>query len=215
MEWFDAQAPDDRWREAELALGRDQILRPFVRRAGPCTLQPRRDYFQVLVLSIFNQQLATKTAATLHRRFRKLFPRGRPTPARVLAVLDEVDEAHLAWCGLSRQKRGYVRDLAEHFLDGRIPTRRFKRLPDESIIEALTSVKGVGVWTAQMFLLFALNRPDVWPVLDLGLQEGARQAFGLRQRPKPKELEGLGGRFAPWRSVATWYLWRGKNRGGQ
>lgn len=212
MEWFDAEAPDDRWREAERALEQDEVLGPFVRRVGPCTLRPRRDYFQVLVLSIFNQQLATKTAATLHRRFRRLFPRGRPTPARVLSVLDETDEAQLAWCGLSRQKRSYLRDLAEHFEAGRIPTRRFRSLSDESIITSLTGVKGIGVWTAQMFLLFALNRPDVWPVLDLGLQEGARQAFELRDRPKPKELEGLGARFAPWRSVATWYLWRGKHR---
>jgi len=210
MEWFDARLEDERWQEAEQALLRDRVIAPFVRRAGPCTLQPRRDYFQVLVLSVFNQQLATKTAATLYGRFRKLFPRGRPTPARVLAVLEEVDEDHLAWCGLSRQKRSYLRDLAEHFEDGRIPTRRFKRLSDESIITSLTAVKGVGVWTAQMFLLFALNRPDVWPVLDLGLQEGARQAFRLSERPKPKELEELGARFAPWRSVATWVLWRGK-----
>ncbi len=215
MGWFDARPEDDRWLEAEQALRSDPVIAPFVRRAGPCTLQPRRDYFQVLVLSVFNQQLATKTAATLYGRFRKLFPRGRPTPARVLEVLEEVDQVHLAWCGLSRQKRIYLGDLAIHFRDRRIPTRRFGRLPDESIITSLTAVKGVGVWTAQMFLLFALNRPDVWPTLDLGLQEGARQAFRLSERPKPKELEELGARFAPWRSVATWYLWRGKARTSQ
>jgi DNA-3-methyladenine glycosylase II len=210
LEWFDRE-PDPRWRDAERSLARDPVLRSIIRRVGPCTLRRRRDYFQVLVLSLFNQQLSTKTAATLYRRFRGLFPGRRPTPARVqVALSGEVSVATLKWCGLSRQKQVYLRDLADHFVDGRIPTRRFRSMDDESIIDVLTDVRGVGRWTAQMFLLFALNRPDVWPVADLGLQEGVRHGFGLDARPTAKELERWGERYAPHRSVATWYFWRSR-----
>lgn len=209
-EWFDPRASGEGWAKAERFLRRDPDMRPIVRRVGPCTLSPRRDYFQVLVLSVFNQQLATKTAATLYRRFRALFPGRRPTPRRVLEVFGERSREELAWCGLSRQKQSYITDLAQHFLNGRIPTRRFRRMDDEEIIASLTEVKGIGRWTAQMFLLFSLNRPDVWPTLDLGLQEGVRQALALKERPSPRELERIGERFSPWRGIATWYLWRGK-----
>jgi len=212
--WFDPEVHGRPWATAERALSRHAALRPVLRVVGPCTLRPRRDYFRVLTLSLFNQQLSTKTAATLFRRFTALFPRGRPTPARVHAALTGgVPEATLRWCGLSRQKQRYLQDLSEHFLDGRIPTRRLRHLEDEAIIECLVAVKGVGRWTAEMFLLFALNRPDVWPVDDLGLQESARLAFGLGTRPRPKELADLGRPLAPWRTVATWYLWRGRSAG--
>jgi len=212
--WFDASVEGRPWQRAERALARDPVLAPAVRAVGPCTLRPRRDYFRVLTLSLFNQQLSTKTAATLYRRFAGLFPHGRPTPPRVHAALSGgVPVETLKWCGLSRQKRGYLLDLAEHFLDGRIPTRELRHLTDDAIIERLVAVRGVGRWTAEMFLLFALNRPDVWPVDDLGLQTAAGEAFGLSDRPTPSALRAIGPRFVPWRSVATWYLWRGRSAG--
>lgn len=212
--WFDPAVHGRPWREAEAQLRRHPALRPAVRAVGACTLRPRRDYFRVLTLSVFNQQLSTKTAATLYRRFTALFPNRRPTPQRVRdAIAGGVTPQTLAWCGLSRQKQAYLLDLAEHFLDGRIPTRQLRALNDEAVIERLTAVKGVGRWTAEMFLLFALNRPDVWPVDDLGLQEGARAAFGCSDRPTPRELGELGEEFRPWRSIATWYLWRGRSVG--
>lgn len=212
--WFDPSVDGRPWAAAERALARHPVLKPAVRAVGPCTLRPRRDYFRVLTLSLFNQQLATKTAATLHRRFTSLFPGRRPTPERVREALSGgVPVETLKYCGLSRQKRAYLLDLAEHFIDGRIPTRRLRRMDDAEIVACLTKVRGVGVWTAEMFLLFALNRPDVWPVGDLGLQEAARRAYGLPDRPAPRALADLGEDLAPWRSVGTWYLWRGLSAG--
>jgi DNA-3-methyladenine glycosylase II len=110
--------------------------------------------------------------------------------------------------GLSRQKAAYLEDLAEHFISNRIPTRRLARMADEEVIEALVAVKGIGRWTAEMFLMFVLNRPDVLPVDDLGLREGARDVFGLGARPTAKELIAMGEAWRPYRSIATWYLWR-------
>ncbi len=212
--WFETSVEGRPWAEAEAMLVRSRTLRPAVLAIGPCTLRPRKDYFRVLTLSLFNQQLATKTAATLHRRFTGLFPQRRPTPQRVLEVLDgRIDDATLRWCGLSRQKRTYLRDLAEHFADGRVPTRRLARMSDAEIIGVLTGVKGVGLWTAQMFLLFALNRPDVWPGGDLGLRDAVRASRKLSERPEIRGMDEYGARYRPWRSIATWYLWRGQSAG--
>ena len=175
---------------------------------GPCTLAPRRDYFVVLCKSIFSQQISTAVAATLFGRFRDLFPGRRPTPALVLAKLAGEDEAVLRHCGLSRQKKTYLLDLAEHFATGQIPTRKLARMGDEEIIESLVRVKGVGRWTAEMFLIFVLNRPDVLPVDDLGLREGVRDVHGLAERPAAAAVRALAEPWRPWRSIATWYLWR-------
>ncbi len=111
-------------------------------------------------------------------------------------------------CGLSRQKRAYLIDLADHFVSNKIATRKLSRMSDDEVIEALTKVKGVGRWTAEMFLIFVLNRPDVWPVDDLGVQEAVKKALKLPARPKPKELMLLGDRWRPHRSLAAWYMWR-------
>jgi DNA-3-methyladenine glycosylase II len=182
----------------------------IIRRVGPCTLAPRRDYFVVLCKSIYTQQISTRIATILFNRFRDQFPLRRPTPGRVLKLLESrpADDELAKRVGLSRQKRTYVIDLSRHFLNGSIPTRRFASMDDEQIIESLTEVNGIGRWTAEMFLIFVLNRPDVWPVDDLGLREAYRIAYKLDERPKPRELVELGERFRPWRTVATWYLWR-------
>jgi DNA-3-methyladenine glycosylase II len=175
---------------------------------GPCTLAPRRDYFVVLCKAIFTQQISTAVAAVLFGRFRNLFPNRRPTPKLVLDAL-AADPEILRRCGLSRQKQAYLKDLAEHFATNQIPTRRIVAMSDEEVIQTLIKVKGIGRWTGEMFLIFTLNRPDVLPVDDLGLRKGAQLLFNLRETPDAKKLTKLAEPWRPYRSIATWYIWRG------
>ena len=206
--WFEPPPGKPDWSKAARQLCRaDPALATVIRRVGPCTLAPRRDYFVLLCKAIYNQQLSTKAAAVLFGRFRDQFVHRRPTPKAVLAFLSG-DAALVKRVGLSRQKAVYLRDLAQHFLDGRIPNRKLSRMTDEQVIEALVAVKGVGRWTAEMFLMFVLNRPDVLPVDDLGLREGVRDIYGLAERPSAAELTQIGEIWRPWRTVATWYVWR-------
>ncbi len=186
----------------------DPVLGQIIKQVGPCTLQRRRDYFVVLCKSIFSQQISTTVAAVLFGRFRDQFPGRRPTPARTIELLTKGTPELIRACGISRQKQAYLLDLAEHFATGKLPTARFSRMGDEEIIEALDDVKGIGRWTAEMFLIFVLNRPDVFPVDDLGLRKGVQRAFGLPVMPTIKELGLCGERWRPYRSLATWYLWR-------
>jgi DNA-3-methyladenine glycosylase II len=197
------------WSQAVRDLkNADPILGKLIHRVGECTIVPRRDYFNLLCVSIFNQQISIKIAAILYDRFCDQFPLRRPTPAKVAAFL--VANPELAKkCGISRQKHGYLLDLSHHFVNGKIPVRKLRHMSDEQVIETLTQVKGIGRWTAEMFLIFVLNRPDVFPIDDLGLQEAVKRAYGLKERPKPKELIPYGEKWRPWRSVATWYLWKG------
>jgi DNA-3-methyladenine glycosylase II len=206
--WFDRPPGVPDWSAAEAHLRRaDPALAGVIDRVGPCTLAPRRDYFVVLCKAIFTQQISTVVATTLFGRFRDLFPGRRPTPGRVLDVL-RGDPAVLRGCGLSRQKTSYLADLAAHFADGRIPTRRLAGMGDERVIEALTAVRGIGRWTAEMFLIFTLNRPDVLPVDDLGLRVGVGALDGLAERPPAAHVTARAERWRPYRSIATWYLWR-------
>ena len=215
--WFDRPPGQPDWSEAERYLSRvDPALGVIIERLGPCTLAPRRDYFVVLCKAIFTQQISTAVAAVLFKRFRALFPLQRPTPALVLeqfgsyASSESVMQTARA-CGLSRQKVSYIVDLAQHFQDGRIPTRRISRMSDEEVVDVLVPVRGIGRWTAEMFLIFVLNRPDVLPVDDLGLREGVRDVDGLKERPPVAQLTARAEIWRPYRSIATWYLWR---RGG-
>jgi DNA-3-methyladenine glycosylase II len=219
--WFDRPRGRPDWREAERHLRRaDPALGAVIDRVGPCTLAPRRDYFVVLCQAIFTQQISTAIATTLFGRFRDLFPRRRPTPALVIKLLEDAGVGHpdhnggppdpvLRACGLSRQKASYVLDLARHFRDGRIPTRELSGMKDEAVIETLVDVRGIGRWTAEMFLIFTLNRPDVLPVDDLGLRENVRALDGLAARPGAAHLTARAEIWQPYRSIATWYLWRG------
>jgi DNA-3-methyladenine glycosylase II len=200
--------PDHRWRAAEAHLRRDRRLRPIIVRVGPCTLAPRRDYFVALCKSIYAQQVSTTVARVLFDRFKSHFPRKRPTPLLVHQLLTGHEDSFRA-CGLSRQKRKYLIDLSQHFVDHRIATRKLATMTDEQVIEALVNVQGIGRWTAEMFLIFVLNRPDVLPVDDLGLREGVKRAFKLPDRPKAEDIYELAEPWRPWRSIATWYLWRG------
>jgi DNA-3-methyladenine glycosylase II len=210
MSWFHKTPSHPNWNRAQKHLAAsDPGMKRIVARVGTCTLHPRRDYFIILCHSIFSQQLSVKIADILFKRFRSLFPNNRPTPKRVIKLLSgETDEVTLKKAGLSRQKRGYVLDLARHFERGEIPTRRFAHMTDDEIIESLTRVKGIGRWTAEMFLLFVLNRPDVWPVDDLGLREAIKRLDKHKARPKAKDCVERGDCFRPYRSIATWYLWR-------
>jgi len=196
------------WSSARRHLEKDPIMRRIMDAVGPCTLKPRRDHFVLLCKSIYSQQISTTVAAVLFGRFREKFPRKRPTPARVLKLLTEGSEADLKGCGLSRQKKKYLIDLAQHFLSGKIPNHRLSSLTDDEVIEALTAVHGIGRWTAEMFLMMVLNRPDVLPVDDLGLQRAIKQAYSLKQWPKKTKMLKLGQVWRPYRTIASWYLWR-------
>lgn len=206
--WFDHPKLKCDWTEGARHLAAvDPTLRRIIARVGPCTLAPRRDYFVALCKAIYAQQISTKVATVLFGRFRQQFPNRRPTPELVLRMLNG-DESKIRLCGLSRQKAVYLRDLSQHFADGRIPTRKLARMSDDQVIEALVNVKGIGQWTAEMFLIFVLNRPDVLPVDDLGVREGVREVYGLKARPTASELTAIAEPWRPYRSIATWYVWR-------
>ncbi|HUG28671.1 MAG TPA: hypothetical protein VMK53_10290, partial [Gemmatimonadales bacterium] len=161
--------------------------------------------FDALLRSITYQQLSGKAAGTIYGRVCALYPRNRPTPAAVMATPAEVLRA----AGLSRAKVLAAHDLAAKTMDGTVPasTAGMHRLDDEAIIARLTTVRGVGRWTVEMFLMFRLGRPDVLPATDLGVQKGYAVAFGKRKLPTPQQLLRRGERWRPWRTVASWYFW--------
>jgi 3-methyladenine DNA glycosylase/8-oxoguanine DNA glycosylase len=159
--------------------------------------------FESLAEAIVYQQLAGRAAATIHGRF-VLALGGVVTPESVLSASDEV----LAACGLSRAKAASIRDLADHVASGRLVLDRMGRLPDQDVVDQLTQVRGIGPWTAQMFLLGTLGRLDVWPTGDYGVRAGFGRAWGLPGIPTPQELEALGEPFRPYRSLVAWYCWR-------
>jgi 3-methyladenine DNA glycosylase/8-oxoguanine DNA glycosylase len=154
------------------------------------------------VHAFISQQLSTKAAATIAARFDALVG-GRLTPARVARLRDDEMRA----VGLSSQKIGYIRDLCARIADGRLSLAAFDALPDEEVIAALTEVKGIGRWTAEMFLMFRLHRPDVLPVGDLGIVRAVQKAYGLRKTPTAARLTRIGESWRPYRSIACWYLW--------
>jgi DNA-3-methyladenine glycosylase II len=206
--WFDQTETSSCWVPGARHLSRvDPVMKAIIKKVGPCPLKPRRDYFVVLCQSIFSQQISTKVAAILFGRFRNQFPQRRPTPSRVIELLSKAPET-LNACGLSRSKQAYILDLARHFESSKLRTSRFCRMTDEQIIEALTEVKGIGRWTAEMFLMFTLNRPDVYPVDDLGVRKSIQRAYALKAMPTLNQLHELAEPWKPHRSLATWYLWR-------
>jgi DNA-3-methyladenine glycosylase II len=184
----------------------DPILAGLIERVGPCRFGQREagSHLDALVRSIVSQQLSTKAAATIHGRVVALVGVEEPLPKHWLAL----DDPALRAAGLSRQKISYIRDLSRHAQDGTVPLAQLHELEDEEVIRALTRVKGIGVWTAQMFLMFRLGRPDVLPVLDLGIRNAIRRAYGLRKEPTHKRMFSLAKPWEPYRSVASWYLWQ-------
>ena len=203
-----ATATIDYTRARRLLARRDPILRDLMRMHGPCGLAARQhsDPFKALARAIVGQQLSARAAATIFSRFEALFD-AFPTPAQVLAVPDD----RLRSVGLSSQKLGYLRDLCRRIVEGELPLDVLDRMDDEAVIENLTQVKGVGRWTAEMFLIFRLQRPDVLPVGDLGIVRAVQRAYKLRKAPSPDRLTRIGEAWRPYRSVACWYLWASLN----
>jgi len=193
----------DYWSDAKQHLARrDKVLRSIIKAHPDASLRTRGDAFQTLVRSIVGQQISVKAAQSVWDRF--ALAAGKLTPAGALLMPEEAMRS----CGLSRSKVVYIKDLAAHFDDGRLNPRRWHRMKEESVIEDLVRVKGIGRWSAEMFLIFHLMRPNVLPVGDLGLQRAMERLYnggdpitkdGMREIARPWE---------PWSSVATWYLWR-------
>jgi len=185
----------------------DPTLRDLIKRVGPCELHAvaPKDPFETLCKSIASQQLSTKAAATIFRRFEDLFPPDRrPTPERVMSLRDDEIRA----CGFSRPKVSFIKDLAGHVIDGRLDLKGLKKHPDDEVMRQLIAVKGIGRWTAEIFLMFRLGRQDILPADDIGLMNAVQRAYRLRKRPDPKKLRQIGEAWRPYRSVASWYLWQ-------
>ena len=193
-------------RKALAHLRADPALSRVIAQVGPCRFAPRAEgtHFDALVRSIVYQQLSGKAAATIHGRVLDIFGGRAPTPAELAVTPDETLRA----AGLSRQKLSYLKDLASRIASGAVPLDHLDSLPDDEIIAALVQVKGIGRWTAQMFLMFRLGRPNVLPELDLGIQKGIQRAYRLRSLPKPERVRKIGAKWAPYSTVACWYLWR-------
>lgn len=192
------------WQQAESHLtASDTVIAALIDKYGPCTIAPCSDYFAVLCKSIVSQQLATKAAAAIFGRFTAYYG-GIPTPEDV----SDTTADKLRELGLSGQKITYIHDLAEKIRDGHIIPDNFPELPDAEIIRQLVSVKGIGVWTAQMFLIFALNRPDILPTDDFGVRKAIMLRYSLDAMPHKAEMETVALPWRPWRSIASWYLWR-------
>ncbi len=198
---------DDPHKKSIIHLRQDKHLGAFIKRHGPIT--HRRAHkggaFQSLAESIIYQQLSGKAAGTILKRFVALFPNTAfPSPEQVLKIKTE----KLRSAGLSGQKAAYLKDLAAKFKDGTINPKIFSKMSDAEIIEHVVAVKGIGEWTAQMFLMFTLNRPDVLPTGDLGIQKGFQKLFALRNRPSPEQMKKLASGWQGHRTVACMYLWR-------
>jgi DNA-3-methyladenine glycosylase II len=181
----------------------DAILASIIARVGPYRMTYRDPTFEALARSIVFQQLSTKAASTIYGRLEEAAG-GKITPEAIQGLT--VGEMRRA--GLSKQKIGYIRDLAGHALEGKLVFERLHAMPDEEVIEVLTDIKGIGVWTAHMFLMFALRRPNVLPTGDFGIRSAIKQAYNKRALPKPKHIEKLAKSWHPYCSVASWYLWR-------
>ena len=183
----------------------DPVLARIIAEVGALGIQPRRERFQALARNIIFQQLAGAAANAIYGRFVGLFPGVEfPSPDQVLAKTD----AQLRSVGLSEKKALYIKDLAAHVRDGKLNFHRFHRMTDEEIIADLTRVKGIGKWTAEIFLMFNLGRPDVMPADDLGVQNAVQRHYRMRQRPNRKRLLKHAERWRPYRTAAAWYLWR-------
>ena len=200
---LEARVTPEYWVEAKKHLAKnDPVLRKLMRKCRDVDIASRGDAFQTLARSIVGQQISTKAAQSIWRRFADCA--GTVTPANVAALTHESMRA----CGLSNAKARYVRDLASHFANGTLKPRRWPRMDDEAIIEDLTRVKGIGRWSAEMFLMFHLMRPDLLPVDDLGIRRAMERHFNAGRAIKKEKMRRIGERWAPYRSVASWYLWR-------
>ena len=182
----------------------DKVLAALIEKVGPYRIEFRDPSFETLVRSIVFQQLSGKVARVIYDRLTQAVPGGRMTPEGILKLRPE----KMRRLGLSRQKTAYIRDLARQTVKGKIVFESLPDLPDTEVIEHLTAVKGIGVWTAHMFLIFALRRDNVLPTGDLGIRSAIRKVYGLADLPKPGDVEELARGWHPYCTVASWYLWR-------
>ena len=182
----------------------DDVMAAVVKRVGPFKLKPSRERYGMLVRSILSQQISVAAARTIRSRLLAAMPQGRVEPAVVTGM--SVDE--LRSIGISRQKATYLQNLSQHVQSGAINFRRIGQLGNEAVIEELIQVKGIGRWTAQMFLIFSLGRPDVFAPDDLGLRAAIRNEYGLAEMPSVAEASTVAATWAPFGSLASWYLWR-------
>ena len=197
----------DAERARRLLMRRDPRLAPLIARTGRCRLPDSRTLapFAALVRAILSQQLSAKAAETIYQRVILLAGGIEAMVPEALLGLD-VDAVRAA--GVSRPKIAYLRDLAERVADGRLDLHALDARPDDEVIEAITAVKGLGRWSAEMFLMFRLNRPDIFPVGDLGIVKGMQHVLGMKSRPAPRTMLRAAEAWRPYRSVAAWYLWR-------
>jgi DNA-3-methyladenine glycosylase II len=185
----------------------DPTLGALVKQIGPADLRRRGTPYQSLFRALLYQQLAGAAAATIERRLLALFDNHVPEPE----VLFATDIDKLRSVGLSRQKASYMHSLAEHFANGAVSNRALGRMSDEAVIDHVTQIKGIGTWTAHMLLMFSLGRPDVLPTGDLGVQKAIEELYRLTKAPDPKTMLEIGEPWRPYRTVASWYLWRSRD----
>src|SRR5882672_6104570 len=200
-------SPGDYTRARRVLMRRDPVLGKAIKKIGPCLMAERQknDHLTALIGAIVSQQLSTKAAATIFGRFVALFPGGEIPGA---AAIDALGDEALRGVGLSGQKVGYLRDLCARIADRRLQLDALEALTDDEVVERLTAVKGFGRWTAEMFLMFRLHRPDVLPAGDLGIVRAIQRLYRLRKRPDARRVLKIGEAWRPYRSVASWYLWQ-------
>lgn len=188
----------------------DPTLRPILEAEGLIEFSPEGDPFESLVESILSQQLAGSAASSIIKKVWALFPRGRVTAA----AMGRADPRRLRGAGVSPQKLSYLKDLAARVASGRLELASLREMPDDQVVDVLDEVKGIGPWTAHMFLIFTLGRPDVLPVDDYGIRASVKRVYGLPELPSRAEIERLAERWHPYSTVASLYLWRAKDGGG-
>jgi DNA-3-methyladenine glycosylase II len=182
----------------------DPVVGALIEAHGPYRPRPAMDHYESLLRTILFQQLNGTAASAIRDRWLALYSGRYPTPTELLATTDEAFRS----TGISRQKAAYMRDVAEHVLAGSLDLAALEELPDEEVVARITAVHGLGEWSAHMFLMFQLGRPDVLPVGDFGVRNGMRLAYGLGEMPSPARAREIGAPWAPYRSVASWYMWR-------
>ncbi len=199
-----AHDPAELARAARTLRRRDPVIGEVIRRVGPPRIRHRGGTYPSLLRSILFQQLAGKAALAIERRFKGLYGGRYPSAAQLLASRDPALRA----AGLSRQKIAAMKAVATAFEDGHVRPRRLPYMSDDEVIEALTAIRGIGEWTAHMVMMFSLGRPDVLPVGDYGIRKGIQQLYDLADLPKAAEMEDIAEPWRPYRTVASWYVWR-------
>ncbi len=184
----------------------DPVIAKLAVQYGNCTIQPHDNYYGELVSAIIGQQLSEKAGATIYKRFLTLFDDKLPTPEQIIAV----DAEAVRGIGCSYNKVGYMKDLAQHIVDGRLDLDHIASLPDDQVVHQLTAVKGIGEWSAHMFMMFSLGRLNILPTGDLGVRKGMMIQYGLSELPKPAAMNQLAlkNSWPPYQSVASWYMWQ-------